>query len=70
MSFFSLSAVSVIDNCIFIISQYTERLEGVQRTLQSTVSLYIFTTVDLMNGVAIKYLERREQTKKEYQSQK
>jgi hypothetical protein len=62
--------VSVIDNCIFIISQYTERLEGVQRTLQSTVSLYIFTTVDLMNGVAIKYLERREQTKKEYQSQK
>jgi hypothetical protein len=53
-----------------ITGQYTERLEGVQRTLQSTASLYIFTTADLMNNVAIKYLERREQTKKEYQIQK
>jgi hypothetical protein len=67
INFFSLPAVIFIDNCVFMTAQYTERLYRVQRTLQSTVSLHIFTTIEQMNGVVIRYSERREQTKIEHQ---
>jgi len=39
-----------INTGVFITDQYTERLERVQRTLQSIASLHIFTTVKRMSA--------------------